>query len=373
MITPILYTTFSFLLALTPYAYTFPVYPDYNIPEEYFHTRFHEEWFDSPRNWFQAWKKLIEWLNEHQELIYEFDNYYNCFFDNGCDVIDPNMTQEELDLLYKSVINNEALIDDFWNLLYTFLEDTESIMADYDYISYKNFENDSDASRLGWEILTYSRLLAFTRAMRLYIHLSDMWEKTELIDRYLAVISWLSYNIDADTISYLVIISLHNRIYDYLESEIHNISPWQKNLLSRIIQKHTISDDMIYNASRFWYFYGSMLYKGEIQDNLSSISRLFYNHDETLNILRQLEYNRSERIYEKLEYRWINIIKRLQMIEAWFMRDDYYPYDNNVALNGRNLIWRILLNSIVTDFERLFQQEEEIIQRRLEIINLLSQ
>ena len=355
------------------YVYIFPIYPDFEIPEEYFYTRFHDEWFDSSRNGFYAWKELNEWLEQHKELIKEFHNYDECLLDALCYWIDPDITQEELDLLYKSVINNEALIDDFWNLLYTFLEDMELIMTEYDFISYRNFEVDGGLFSVGWEITSGSQMIRLIRSMRLYIHISDTSEKIELLDRYLAVLSWLSYNVDSDMITYLVIITLHNIIYNHIEFDMQNMWRWHRNILSRIVDKHTISDDMIYNGSRYWYFFGKTAYEETIFQEVSFFKRLFYNSQDTLNILRKLEYNRSERIYESLEYRWININIWLEMI-ATFFYNRYYDYtdDNLIILNWRNMTWRAYLNALHFDFDWTFKREEELIQRRLEIIDLLS-
>ena len=359
--------------AYSLYVYIFPIYPDFDIPEEYFHTRFHDEWFDSPNNWFHAWKEIIEWLEEDKELINDFHNYNECFLDNWCHSIDSDITQEEIDALYQSVVNDTELMSNFWNILYTFLEDTESIMLEYDFISYRNFEVDGSLFSVGWEITSDNQMIRLIRAMRLYIHLSDTSEKIELLDRYLAVLSWLSYNVDSDIITYLVIITLHNIIYNHIEFDMQNMWRWHKNILSRIVEKHTISDDMVYNGSRYWYFFGKKAYEGTIFQEVSFFERLFYNSQDTLNVLRKLEYNRSERIYEALEYRWININIWLEMI-ATFFYNSYYDYvdDNLIILNWRNMIWRAYLNAIYANFDSAFKREEELIQRRLEIIDLLS-
>lgn len=77
----------TLLIFIGGYFYFFPIYPDYGILEDYFHTKHYDKTFNSQENGFHELKDLLSFL-EKQEDILKLDAYAKC-------VPNPNRNKEK--------------------------------------------------------------------------------------------------------------------------------------------------------------------------------------------------------------------------------------------------------------------------------------
>ena len=328
------------------YVYIFPIYPDYNIPEEYFHTRFHDEWFDSPWNGFHAWKELIEWLKEHKEIILEFDRYYKCFLEDNCIYIDEHITQIEKNELLAAIKADEETLAQYQYVVNSFLRDFENITEDYSYISTLNFALNENWEIPVWaEIIVYTRLLELSRGIIFYNHISQWQTLLNNTIQILKNFSWLSYNLDDSIITYLILMRVLEKNYMYIKNHFEELPPHISLMLWRNVERYQISDTMLQNGIKtdhqFWKKIIESIYASSQKDFKT---RFFFDLDETLQIMKKIDYERIE----------------------W---DCSFVEINN---NWKNWIWRTLSELWNICMQRQLRQQSDLLQLRWDIIDLLS-
>ena len=349
----------GFLYLLIPlslvglYFYIFPVYSDFEIPEEYFHTRFHEEWFDSPQNGFHAWKELIEWLEEHEEIIREFDIYYRCYITQDCSFIAPDMTEEEKTEYLELLLTDSEKIETFWVIIRQLISNLEKISSEYDYISTLNYQAWEGDLTLWPEMITTINLRALARWMLFYVDLLPRAEANSFLVSYYRFLSWLSLHLDDSLVSYLSLIDMLETLFNYHETYFVSLSPAFQGLHLRVLQEQETASDMIENGIKVDYNYQRLLFDALENWDISSdenrwfnpISFLFYDYSDSVNILQK---------------------KFADALEG--------DCNLEVGLNGRNYVGRLLLDFTNCNlFTSHFAKQEEILSIRQNTIDLLSQ
>lgn len=349
-----IFKIFLFLILLGLWAgiyfYFFPTYPDYWISEEYFETRFQEEWFDSAENGFYEWKSITEDLDQHADILTEFDLYYKCYIQESCFSILKDLTRLEREEKLRELLSDTVKMKAFWDILEGFLNDFSEITQEYNYISTLNYSRDAEWNTPVWpELIQYTNLMRLTRGMIFFNHYS--WDKDTLenTSAFYKNIAWLSFNLDDSLLSYLVIITVLNIQFEYLELQINNLSPVVKKILWKNIKRSEISSDMIQNGIRWEHQYGELLinnlYHGtlyevnsETWENLKTL--LFFDLDDSLNIMRKIDKNKIE----------------------WICKENW------VKVNGKNWIWRTLAQSWSACSTAVLKKTDDIIKRRKELI-----
>jgi len=343
-----------FTFGVGGYFYFFPIYPDYNISEEYFQTRFHEQWFDSPENGFHDFKKLIESLDENSEIIWEFDMYYKCYIENNCLADLKDVSEPEREIKLKEFLTNVDKIKNFWIIIDNFLTGFTRITEEYEFISTLNYANDNNGNFSVWEeIIQYTKLISLSRGMIFYNHYTNEKEALKNIVSFYNNVSWLSHNLDSQMIWYLVIITVLTQQFQYLESNIETISPLTKKVIRNTLNKYRLSWDMIQNANKSGYIYGKNIFEkvflkayddANTQLWTSFKIKFFYNHEDTMNLVRKNEYNKINNICE----------------------------EDRIKKNGRNLLWRILIEWNTVCLTRQYEKQDELFKKREQLIQLLS-
>ncbi|MCH8518574.1 hypothetical protein LAT59_02325 [Candidatus Gracilibacteria bacterium] len=336
------------------YFYVFPIYPDYGISEEYFHTRFHEEGFDSPQNGFHAWKELIECLDEYTGLIGEFDIYYKCFLEDDCSYIDQNLTSQEKVIYLELILNDTDKMSEFGDFIQNFTSTLEYISSSYSYISTLNYHGSDDLGiAIGSEMIFNQQLRAFTRGILFYMYYSSNSEASSIFISYYKYLSWLSQNLDDNVVGYLVLIEILDMLFDFLTSYYDKFSPAFQGHIQRVISDFYITEGMMINGVKSEHQYKLLLYQG-IEDGaldggdnswgFNPKTFLFYDILDTLNLARKIDKNTIEG-----------------------------NCDFEIQINGRNFIGRTLLEmNHCFLLDRHFQKEADLLEKRLEIIDLLT-
>jgi len=335
------------------YFYIFPTYPDYEIPEEYFHTRSYEQWFDSPQNGFKEWKKLLESLDEHTDIIWKYDVYYKCFIDENCARELEGISGQEKTIAFEEISWDEIEKEKFGQVIENFLSEFTRITEQYNFVSTLNYADDEDWNfPVGGEDLVYTQLMQLSRWMIFYNSIvSDKIFIENMVTHY-KNLSWLSHNYDTSLIGYLVIITLYNIQFDYLENNIEKVSSLFKVLFWNNMKEYTISDSMMENGNISSYFYGKMIFENIFVKSFESANKtlwssikttLFYDHDDTMNVVRKLDYDKSKGVC-----------------------------DFKVVRNGKNFLWRTLLQGDACVHTSQYQKQTELLQKREQLIQLLS-
>lgn len=348
----------GFLLLFIPiiwvvlYFYIFPVYSDHNISEEIFHTRFHNEWFDSPRNGFDTWKELLEWLETHQSIIQEFDIYYRCYVINDCSFIAPDMSLEAKSIYLSELLDDTDTFKSFTILVSDFMMDIDSLVSNYDYISALNYMSSTESTVALWpEIVATHNLRAFIRWMLFYIEHLPRAEANALLISYYKFLSWLSFSLDDGMVVYLNLFEMFEELFSYYETYISSLNPVFQRMHLSILEQHEISSDMIENAIKVDYNY-----QYEIFDALENHDIWIY--DAWLNTRMFFFYNKNDSI---------NILQKIfsEILERncqW-----------EIQLNGRNYVGRTLLNMIDCNiFSAHFLKQEEVLYKRQKLIDTFS-
>ena len=349
----------GFLYLLIPlslvglYFYIFPVYSDFWISEERFYTRFHSEWFDSPQNGFHTWESIIEWLEEYDELVREFDVYHRCFIWGDCSVIAPNMTEIEKQESLTLLLQDTQKLDAFWEIVRNFIAESENLTRQYSFISALNYNPSPDSEIALWpEALYLTYLRSFTRWMLFYLDIIPRSEANSLLISYHRFLSWLSIHLDDSLVSYLSLIEILETLYNYFEVQLPMLSPAFQRLHLRVFEEHDVAKDMIENGIKVEYNYQRLLFDALEDWNISSnntwwfnpIPFFFYNHADSINILQKIF---SEALEGDCEF--------------------------EISLNGRNYIGRLLFDfSNCHLFSSQFRKQAELLNQRQAIIDLLS-
>lgn len=336
------------------YFYFFPRYPDYNISESYFETRFQKEWFQSEKNGFHEWKKLVESLNQHEEIITEFDTYYKCYFENTClknfEDLSEIQKQEEL----KKILENQEKMQEFWEITNNFLKQFEEITQKYEFISTLNYANEENWQfAVASETIVLTKLISFSRGILFYSNYS--WDKvfTQNMTQLYKNIAWLSKKLDDGVIGYLVIINISNAQFDYLKSNVEDLSPLVKKILFTTMKENPISNDMIQNGIRAEHQYGNLIIHNLFSWALNEVNKqtwkniktiLFFDRNDSLNLMKKIDYNKVEWICEEF----------------------------NVKINWKNWIWRTLAQSWWMCMQAQYKKQSYLLQKREEVLQLLS-
>jgi len=346
---------FLFLISLVwgVYFYFFPVYPDYGISEEYFETRFHEQWFDSPENGYEIWSNIqglftwVQWQVDTYSRCYP--NGWDCWYTNIPEINDNNKEEVLSNFLQSDEYNNE------YKILVENVLDAFDEMLSYKYISthdYKDYEKMITGEEMK-PILTFTWLIQFSRSLRFYYDYSWNKEFILVFTKFYKSLAILSEKLDAELIDYLVLITVLNIQFEYLENNIDRLNNWEKIVLKNTLSEYDISDTMIENALKWEYWYWKVIFEwifvksNEVANrsagtNFKNI--LFYNHSDTMNLVRKNHYDKVNNICE----------------ENWPKK------------NGRNFLWRLLIETNTICFSSHFKRQEDLIKKREELIQLLS-
>ena len=345
---------FLFLISLAwgLYFYFFPMYPDYGISEEYFETRFHSEWFDSPKNSYEEWRMIIEGMSTQSEILSQIDMHFKCSLEDTClwDLQDLNNQQrvESLERFLASAEYNQ----DFWNFRDTTLLNLQTLASKelintHDYEDLKNLVTWKETK----PILTNTQLIQFSRAIILHYDNTSNKQVISIFKTFYDSIAQLTHKMDSSIIDYLLFITLLNPQLDYFIDNIDRYSKAEKLILKNILEREEISDSMIQNGLRAEYQNSKVLFDilNSNQDlaaneNTSGMRKtLFYSHSDTMNLLKKSYYDAIENktIFE-------------------------------ISNNGRNYIGRLMLDIWQATYVSQFKKQTELLKKREELIQLLS-
>ena len=317
---------FLFLISLAwgLYFYFFPMYPDYGISEEYFETRFHSEWFDSPKNSYEEWRMIIEGMSTQSEILSQIDMHFKCSLEDTC-------------LWDLQDLNNQQRVES----LERFLASTD------DYEDLKNLVTWKETK----PILTNTQLIQFSRAIILHYDNTSNKQVISIFKTFYDSIAQLTHKMDSSIIDYLLFITLLNPQLDYFIDNIDRYSKAEKLILKNILEREEISDSMIQNGLRAEYQNSKVLFDilNSNQDlaaneNTSGMRKtLFYSHSDTMNLLKKSYYDAIENktIFE-------------------------------ISNNGRNYIGRLMLDIWQATYVSQFKKQTELLKKREELIQLLS-
>lgn len=337
------------LLWVGVYFYYFPSYPEYDIPDTYFQTRFSSPWFDSPKNGFTQWKELHEYIGTKWDVLRIFDAYYLCYNENECNIEVLGWTDEaNKELKAKNFSESLLSTQEFPEIMNEVFKRLEEIQ-EYEYISTLNYTpKDNEAFALGWEITEFKNMISFTRALSFYNNNLNSKEFLENYSVYYRALSFLSQKLDTDVVWALILITLSD-IHLYSWEIYQEKLKWgEKFVLKNTLMNYEFSDTMIQNAFKASYQYEKWMYEYGLSESgnehmWSLRAFLFYNEADTMNLLKKIEYEKSQG-----------------------------NCDFRIRVNGRNAIGRILLQTTQICSSSQFKKEEELLQKREELIQLLS-
>lgn len=346
-----------FLLALVViawwYFYFFPVYSDYWISEDYFETRFQKQWFNSPENGYEVWSgipDLFSWVQ------WEVDAYSRCYVEawdcsNGMlpEINDINKQQVLSDFLNSEEYKNEykTLVQDVLKTFDRML--TYEYVSTLDYLDYAKITTGEEMK----PVLTFTSFIQFSRSLWLYYDTSSNKDFIRVFSSFYKNISLLSNQLDSGLIDYLVIITILNTQFEYLENNLDRLNDSEKKLVLNILKEYEISNSMIQNASKAEYWEGKILFDwifwnkdswADVSGNNNIKTKLFYSYNDTMNLLRKNHYNQVNNICE----------------ENWPKK------------NGRNFLWRVLIQWNSTCYSSQYSKQKDVLQKREELIQLLS-
>lgn len=337
---------FLILLIIWGYFYIFPIYPDYDIPENYFETRFHNEWFDSPKNGFKDYKKLMKSLDDHGEILGEFDLYYKCYLENTCLNELKDLSEIERKSYLQDIIWDKEKIQKFWEISKNFLDKFEKLLDDYEFISLHNYNESAEYYPTWGEIIHYTKFMSLSRGIIFFSHYTSEKEALKMIWGFYSSLSLLSFKLDSWILSYLVvnvIISMH---LDYIEDNLSRFSPITKRLFKNILNAYNISPDMVKNGVISEYLYWIItlenVFVKTLEKNLNIKTLLFYDHEETVNIARKIEYDHIQ-----------------------------WKCGFEIKKNGKNFIGRTLMEGRPCMNSNI-QKQNDLLKKREELIQLLS-
>lgn len=380
-------------LWLGGYFYFFPMYPNYNIPDDYFKTSYYDKDINSRENGYNKFRELVNFLNEgeNKRLLEYYSNIYSCKTkDTFCDklgsvkkikdafemkygkektikisqlletleqakVTKNNTKIEEINKVLDSwnvngevdayeivlqditkeknkIFKDTSKKQEFLNLLKWYFDRADSIESS-GYIVYFNTDF----------VLNGEVLLNFSRSLNSFIfqNTGSDW-MAEVVSKQYIFLSQLSYKLEGRITDSILIQAQMEMLFDSIKEL--SLLPEQKVRLRDVLVTQDINKDTLKTALKDDHKEGVKLLNKTFSQEKNFFNIFLYSEQDTENILSKIRY-------DQIEYGKSNL---------------------SISLNGKNLLGRTLIQWI-QDWGYTLQSKRlaNILQERQNIIDLL--
>ena len=350
---------FLVLLWLGGYFYFFPIYPNYNISDDYFNTTHYNKSFDSSENAYKKWVELNRYLWENKEFLDRILNFYvcvdverwNCHIDIGKECREKwfcknsvlkDQEKEYVVDYFKNLFEQSKDKDKLDNIITTYLQSLEDINRK-DYLLFFNKDNVFE------EVIPMSSFINLNKIIK-YLF-SSKYEKNYLklfLENYSSIVSILNKS-DLklmDGLVFITTLEIHLPTFEKLITERNFIE--YKAIVIDTMKINNLKSWFMMNAIKNEYHFVYLLMKKELFNNQKlwfSPKLLFlYSEPDTFNLLKK---------------QFKSILEHEKLL--------------NIKLNGRNFIWRILINSSIANYDQQMKKEQDLIDKIEKVKNLLTQ
>lgn len=352
----ILLITFFIILWISIYVSSLNSYKesDFNIPKDFFNTKFWDKDPYSNENWFQDYILFTELLNDNTELLY-FDFFSRCYFDEGYNNSNCNdeMDEDRFNKFKNLIAVNKIKYKKINNKNYI-LETPEYSWA---YIWEKAYWT--------WENIIYIWLIQYSRAIRFVAYkYFEEWKYEQWINvllEFQLFIDSLMNKTDSNLINFLVYFTVNKINIEALNYFIDNYELNNKiNEDIKIVLNKQIDEWLVENSLKrehlssrtiFQYLWDDAMNKDEYENYF----RYYYGMIETFLFFSVKE---TELISDKLRF---DLINNKWLASIWIC-------ENNIS----NYLWRNIVCNNSSIYSNQYQKEENMRKLRSDTLEKLK-